>query len=136
MISRSRLLAALRHLLHAVNDSALGLPVIQALCSGDEGRRMVAMLYLLKAYGPRAARPIGSLMGLYEPDEGGRGGGGPRPAPKRVATAPLVACTALGALYGLALGPTPAGLRRLPRHPGRRVHADALFFTGLSWSAG
>jgi hypothetical protein len=29
------------------NDFALGLPVIQALYGGDEGRRMVAMLYLL-----------------------------------------------------------------------------------------
>ena len=51
--------------------------------------------------------PIGFLlMGLYEPDEGrSERKETVRRVLKRVATTPLVACTALGALYGLALGP-------------------------------
>ena len=73
-------------------------------------------------------------MGLYEPDEAvGAEGDDFARVLKRVATTPLVACTALGALYGLALGPDalPA-LRRRPRHPRRGFTPTALFFTGMS----
>ena len=118
------------------NDFALGLPVIQALYGGDEGRRMVAMLYLLAPISLVLLNPIGFLlMGLYEPDEGRSGRKETvRRVLKRVATTPLVACTALGALYGLALGPDalPAFADGFLGILGAGFTPTALFFTGLS----
>ena len=118
------------------NDFALGLPVIQALYGGDDGRRMVAMLYLLAPISLVLLNPIGFLlMGLYEPDEGRSGRKETvRRVLKRVATTPLVACTALGALYGLALGPDalPAFADGFLGILGAGFTPTALFFTGLS----
>ena len=80
--------------------------------------------------------PIGFLlMGLYEPDEGRSGRKETvRRVLKRVATTPLVACTALGALYGLALGPDalPAFADGFLGILGAGFTPTALFFTGLS----
>ena len=110
--------------------------IARRLYGGDEGRRMVAMLYLLAPISLVLLNPIGFLlMGLYEPDEGRSGRKETvRRVLKRVATTPLVACTALGALYGLALGPDalPAFADGFLGILGAGFTPTALFFTGLS----
>ena len=115
------------------NDFALGLPVVQALYGGAEGKRMVAMLYLLAPISLVLLNPIGFLlMGLYEPEEGQGAKKTLRRVLRRVATTPLVACTALGALYGISFDALPTFVDGFLGILGSGFTPTALFFTGLS----
>ena len=101
---------AARHLLHA--GGGVGF-------DPRSTRRMAAVDVL-----DLVERTASSLTGLYEPDLWpGQG-----PGPRVCGCGDDLACTALGALYGLA--PLSLGRRRLPAHP--RASPTALFFTGLS----